>query len=101
MTKEEFLALIDAYGADNLVCITFDNEHREFFLREDDVFDPASIKTVGGLDIIEMTHEKFSSTKTGKADIDCTVVHPLSTVQCLGFCNKEDKKYIDRRTLFK
>lgn len=101
MIKSEFLALVATYGEENLVCITFDNEHREFFLDEDEAFDPSCIKTIGGLDIIEMGHEKFCNKKTGKADIDCTVVHPLSTVQCLAFCPSTQKKDIDRRTMFK
>lgn len=100
MTKAEFLAIIDAYGAENLVCITFDNEHREILIDEDDVFDTSSVKTIGGIDVIELSHEKFTSKQTGTPSIDCTVVHPLDTVQCLAFCPKDKKKDIDRRTLY-
>lgn len=101
MTKAEFLGIVNEYGKENLVCITFDNEHREFFLDKDEVFDPSCVKTVGGVDVIEMGDEKFCSKKTGKADIDCVVVHPLDTVQCLAFCPSAQKKDIDRRTMFK
>lgn len=97
MTKSEFTALVNAYGAENVVSIVFDNSLVVNFL-DSDRFSLSCVKTVGGVDIIELKNSNIRSKKTGCYDIECTTVHPLDMVQCIGFSPAKDRADIDKQT---
>lgn len=97
MTGSEFKSLVSAYGAKNLAVIEFDNSLIIDFTNDD--FDLSWVKTVGGVDVIELPKMKFKNGETGRYDIGTKTVHPIDMVQCLGFVdNYDDKKNIDSKT---
>ena len=97
MTKSEFVSLVNAYGAKNLAVIEFDNTLIIEFTTDD--FDTSWVKTMGGVDVIELPKMRFKNKETGRYDIDTLTVHPIDMVQCLGFVkNYEDKKNVTLRS---
>lgn len=97
MTKSELTALVNAYGAENVISIVFDNALIINFL-DDNRFDISCIKTVGGVDIIELKTTKMRSKKTGRYDIECTSIHPIDMIQCIGFSPAKDRADVDKQT---
>lgn len=98
MTKTEMIDLVNHYGAENLVTIVFDNSLIINFVGKEK-FNVSCIKTIGGVDVVELKYLKARNKTTGAYDIAMTTVHPIDMVQCLGFCdNPKDIQNIDKQT---
>lgn len=95
MTKTEFTSLVNAYGAENVVTIIFDNDKIINFL-DDRRFSMDMVKTVGGVDVIELNHLKLRS-KKGVYDIPVTTVHPLDMIQVIGFSPADRRSDVDKQ----
>ena len=95
MTKTELTSLVNGYGVENVITIVFDNDKIINFL-DDNRFTMDMIKTVGGVDVIELNHLKLRS-KKGAYDIPVTTVHPIDMIQVIGFSPVDRRSDVDKQ----
>ena len=81
-----------------LLSIMFDNSLYANFI-DDDVFDINCIKTVGGVDCVEINTLSFPSVAQSKPLIPMTTVQPVEHVQSLMFVPKDRKAEVNPRDL--
>ncbi|WP_304411297.1 hypothetical protein [Bacteroides acidifaciens] len=100
MTGAEMKAIITAKRAEGfeLLTIMFDNSLYANFIN-DDVFDINNIKTVGGVDCVEIDTLEFLSVVKSVPKIPMLAVQPVECVQSLMFVEKSRKAEVNPRDL--
>lgn len=81
-----------------LLTIMFDNSLYANFIN-DDVFDINNIKTIGGVDCVEIDVLSFLSVVKGVPSVPMVAVQPVECVQSLMFVPKDRKAEVNPRDL--
>lgn len=100
MTGAEMKSIINAKRGEGqeLLSIMFDNNLYANFVHDDE-FDINCIKSVGGVDCVEINTLSFNSSIPGEEKIKMTAVQPVEYVQALMFVPKDRKNEISPRDL--
>lgn len=106
MTGNELKAIVEAKRAEGqeLLSIMFDNGLYSHFTKDahedvpDHVFDVNNIKSIGGVDCVEVKLS-IRSQIIGNPNIEMTTVHPTDMIQALMFVPKDDWEAVDPREL--